>query len=156
MKGKDMSNIFNGKQDILLFPADSDPATATPLDGVVADSLTIMSEEDTQEYHGEYTKGTYHFNCNIPTCSIFDIMFGGINPNFTSPFIIENFPEPARKPSNLKYPNKKRKMRVLKKWCNRYGWKHGRYLYIPRARFNGIEFEDEVPTFSFTAEKISE
>lgn len=88
--------------------------------------------------------------------SIFDIMLGGFDPNPTRPFFIENFPEPVRKPSNLKYPNKRRKMRVWKKWCNRYGWKNPRYIVIPRARYNGVVLKDGVPSISYTAEKVPE
>lgn len=46
MEDKDKPNIFNGKQEILIYPADSDLLTATPLGEVVADSLAIMSEEE--------------------------------------------------------------------------------------------------------------
>lgn len=91
---------------------------------------------------------------SIESGSIFDIMFGGLNSNSTRPFIIENFPEPTRNPSNLKYPNKRRKMRVWKKWCNRYGWKNPRYIVIPRVRFNGVMLKDGETTISYTAEEI--
>lgn len=49
MGDKDTPNIFNGKQKVLIYPANSDPATATPLDGVVADSTSILSEEKSSE-----------------------------------------------------------------------------------------------------------
>ena len=41
----DKDNLFNGKQKIMLFSADSDLATTVPLDEVVADSLQIMSDD---------------------------------------------------------------------------------------------------------------
>lgn len=127
MEDKDKPNIFNGKEITFTVPDNNDPSIQDTIDNFV----------------------------DVQHCSIIDIMFGGIESNPIRKFIIKNFPEPVRKPSNLKYPNKKRKMRVLKKWCNRYGWKHGRYIVIPRARCNGVVLKDGVPAISYTAEEIS-
>lgn len=49
MDDKDKPNIFNGKQEIILFPAKSDLSTAVPLGEVVADSMSILSEEELSE-----------------------------------------------------------------------------------------------------------
>lgn len=46
MEDRDIPNIFNGRKEILLYPSDSDPATAVPLGEVVADSTTILSEDE--------------------------------------------------------------------------------------------------------------
>lgn len=37
------------------------------------------------------------------------------------------------RPKNLKYPHKKRKKRILKKWEKRFGYTGGKILYIPKA-----------------------
>lgn len=37
------------------------------------------------------------------------------------------------RPKNLKYPNKKRKLRVLKKWKKRFGITYAKRILIPKA-----------------------
>ena len=40
------------------------------------------------------------------------------------------------RPNNLKYPNKKRKKRILKKWEKRFGFTGGRTIVIPKAKLH--------------------
>lgn len=109
MEDKDIPDIFNGKQEIMLFQAEDNPALTTPLDAVVADSLTIISEEeDAQEDYNKITKGTWSFSFSLGKMKRKDkvifrwLIFGG------------------RKPYSIKYPHKPRRIRVLSKWINRY------------------------------------
>lgn len=150
MGDKDIPNIFNGKQEIMLFNADSDPTTAVPLSGVVEDSLSITSEEDLGEEPTLITAGSWKVDLSDWEfdSSVFDKFLGGSEPRysvFVRPVQIKFPYEPLRKPSNLKYPHKRRKIRVLKKWCKRYGYKHPASIFIPNAT---ITTELDPNTFS--------
>lgn len=43
-------------------------------------------------------------------------------------------PEIVYRPKNLKYPNKKRKLRILKKWKKRFGWQERKTMFYPKAK----------------------
>lgn len=47
--------------------------------------------------------------------------------------VIQQGEDYIHRPKNLKYPNKKRKLRVLKKWKKRFGITYAERIYIPKA-----------------------
>ena len=57
--------------------------------------------------------------------------------------IIESEPK-INKPKNLKYPNKKRARRILKKWKRRFGTTPGKTIYLPNVEIKSEYDEDGV------------
>ena len=133
-------DVFNGKHEIMLFPADSDIATAMPLGEVVADSLSIIDEGDEEDATPIYRTGYYSVDlANVEFNSEVIMGWSSIDKQTLHDFIVRPVQikfsyVPLRKPSNLKFPHKKRKIRLLKKWCKRYGKKHPTELFIRDAK----------------------
>lgn len=121
--------IFNGKGEMFL----DDTTTTMPLSEVVADSLQISTVRDASELgpviHNTIddmvTRGTNKFNFDMSNMDV-NVLNGifGIDtdcPPYERSVKIITQPEIIYKPKNLKYPNKKRKLRCLKKWKKRFG-----------------------------------
>ena len=64
MNDKDTPNIFNGTSKIMLFHANSDHATASELGSVVADSLTILAEDDLDDTNFAPKPLSFKFTCD--------------------------------------------------------------------------------------------
>ncbi len=127
------NNIFSGISSKVYFaPKDSMQFDELPvvadseLNTIVADSLQIIDEEEKPSEI--YTAGCYSFNLSDKGLDfpIFRELMGTDceGSAHIRPIMVKFYPIPLRKPRNLKYPNKKRKLRVLKKWCKRYGRKN--------------------------------
>ena len=86
-----------------------------------------------------FTKGSYSFDFNAPNLNktafaklIGDNMQSHIDNAVRSSVIIQSEPH-INCPKNLKYPNKRRKMRIWKKWAKRFGTTPSTQVVIPRA-----------------------
>ena len=96
----DKNNIFSGESELILWPQDTEEVKGVP---IVADSLTYSDEDDCEPI---VKPEPLSFSIDIPSPS--KNLFAGL------------VAEPINKPRNLKYPNKKRPVRVQRKWFNRY------------------------------------
>lgn len=88
-----------------------------PLENVIKDSELILAEEMTDDIPSPFMSPTTF----TATC---DLQMSKASRKELRKFLITD------RPWNLKYPNKKRKWRVVKKWFNRYEkplLKHGVY-----------------------------
>lgn len=96
----DKNNIFSGANRLFFAPTDTANFKEPP---IVADSLTYSEEDD---YEPIVKPKPLSFSMNITS--------------YSKDWFARLMAEPINKPRNLKYPNKKRPIRVQRKWFNRY------------------------------------
>lgn len=96
----DKNNIFSGECKLILWPQDAEEVKELP---IVADRLTYSEEDD---YEPIVKPEPLSFSIDVTSPP--KVRFARL------------MAEPINKPRNLKYPNKKRPVRVQRKWFNRY------------------------------------
>lgn len=155
----DKDKLFSGVSKILLYPANETPATAVPLDGIVAYSLQILSEDDSDIIDEDViathsTAGSYSVDLgNITTDYTQLAKISGMDYSRDS-FVSVRIDE-VIKPKNLKYPRKRRKLRIYKKWAKRFGYKH---FIIPKCSVNvemSMKNNTILKNITLTAQNIS-
>lgn len=137
MGDKDLpiNRLFDGQKHILTF---YDTADGLPIcDNIIADSLTIGDEYESDET-GVPCFGS--FACNVSGLDMKDIM-GWIDKDTLNhvTIVVEGKPY-INRPKNLKYPNRRRKMRIWKKWAKRFGTRPAPLVTIPSCTFK-VNFE---------------
>ena len=118
----------NGPCEISFTPLDT-PAEFSPLEEVIADSLSIIEADEADDAPTAsipaLTTGRYKFtvdDTNIDRDTI-EKLFGCAIDRKDGVFsvTIQTCKVYIHRPRNLKYPNKKRARRIWKKWRRRYG-----------------------------------
>lgn len=145
------SKIFSGQRDIVLFSANENGNTVSPLETVIADSFSW-------EFNGVpddsvVPSGSCCFETEINTIeneAFFKSLFGE-NAMGREHQVVIQFKVYIHRPKNLKYPNKKRARRIWKKWAKRYGTSGGESVVIPKAT---IEIDEQGG--HITAQSITE
>lgn len=148
--------LFNGQSKIVLFdalPSIADDRIVTPAhpDGDDVDDSPLLVDEMgcilgevvsspiVWDDNGEPITSTmgaplsFSFDCDA---EIKDFMTKP-NPETQGQFICAvsiGEKEYVYRPSNLKYPNKKRAKRIWKKWKKRFGSRNSPQIFIPRAK----------------------
>lgn len=124
----DKNNIFSGEFKPILWSRDTEEAKGVP---IVANSLTYSEDDD---YEPIVKPEPLSFSIDIPSTSMdwFARLMAG----------------PINKPRNLKYPNKKRPIRVQRKWFNRYVKPRVRSLALHTVSGKILFFPRLEPRFS--------
>lgn len=136
---EEMNGIFNGRAKKIFFaPIDSVDFSevdkikvreTAELATIIADSVKITYEEEDSDddlIRQSYTSGSYKKSIDAPSFDFTQLKTWLDRCSYpTYMFRITGL----RKPKNLKYPRKKRKMRILKKWAKRFGYDE---LVIPK------------------------
>lgn len=142
------TELFSGgAREIYFWTKDEEKAE---LGTIVADSLEILVDDesiDDDSVCHHYTAGSYKVDLAAP-----DFDKGTLEKLFGAAFYPNTFGIEVlsvRKPRNLKYPRKKRKLRILKKWAKRFGYDR---VIIPKAELR-IKIEDGKLIQQFTKDK---
>lgn len=156
-----MSKIFNGEQRLFFAPKD-DVENWKDLP-ILENSVQYSGYDDCPEL--SKSMKSFSLDCKIsnPDSTAFAKLLGGnmqsqIDNAVRSSVMIESEPY-IKRPKNLKYPNKRRKMRIWKKWAKRFGTTPTKQFLIPRAV---ISFKPEFKNnqlfnnIEIVAEKIPE
>ncbi len=132
--------IFNGESEI--FFADC-RGNESALDRIMTDKPSVRDASKIDPaihgiINGIVTNGTYKFDMDVSGADA-NALKGilGIDmeyPSFEQSVKIITQNEVIYKPKNLKYPHKKRKRRILKKWKKRYGFIPEQGYFIPKAQ----------------------
>ena len=110
-------------------------STLEPMNDVKIREMIEVEPIDVERF----TKGSYSFSFNAPNLNktafaklLGDNMHSQIDNAVRSSVIIQS-ESYIKRPKNLKYPNKRRKMRIWKKWAKRFGKTPSTQVVIPRA-----------------------
>lgn len=116
-----LDGLFDGKEYSLTF-YDVTDGKGIGVE-VIADSLVAERESELLDAQKNPAYGSFSFGCKIEDdVALRELLFGsiGIDNKIKADIIVEGKPY-INRPKNLKYPNKRRKMRILKKWAKRFG-----------------------------------
>lgn len=125
------NNISNLGSSVVMWPLGTEELIHFPV------------KEGTLSFDGEEANDVamlkgLSFDCTLaPIDEYTEAMDKWFGKSVTAPgesCVIVSCDQKIRKPSNLKYPNKKRARRIWTKWRNRYGVEHGKSYVFPRAK----------------------
>lgn len=146
------NDIFSGKSTISFYPIDS---ADSELERIICDSLDIIEAEniDWTSEEPDYNfnpiaNGRFEFSFEVDKESIdkdmLNLMLGNEPPVHTATIILQPVDNKSYilKPHNLKHPQRKRAKRIMRKWCNRFGWHCGEEIVIPKATIIADPFGD--------------
>lgn len=133
--------IFSNNPWEISFAPLANPTEVHPLEEVIADSLSIIEADETDDAPTAsipaLTTGRYKFtvdDTNIDRDTI-EKLFGCAIDRKDGVFsvTIQMGKEYIHRPHNLKYPNKKRAKRIWKKWRKRYGADYPEQMVLPNC-----------------------
>lgn len=124
----DKNNIFSGESELILWPQDTEEVKGVP---IVANSLTYSEDDDCE-----------------PIVKPAPLLFSMDTTSSSKDWFTRLMAGPINKPRNLKYPNKKRPVRVQRKWFNRYVKPRVRSLALHTGSGQMLFFPHLEPRFS--------
>lgn len=120
-KDSPLDGLFDGKVHSLTFYDVTDGKQIG--NEIIADTLEVVSRGDLLDARDRLVCGTFSLDCKVEDdAALREFLYGGVDTDgeIKADIIVEGEPY-INRPKNLKYPNKRRKMRIWKKWRKRFG-----------------------------------
>lgn len=140
MGDKDIDKLF-GKTELLI--GGELKALPTAHNSIELDRASVREEMHDRPLKVEPLSFDFQMPIDDSLASFLGADFASEPSKQVRSLIIESEPK-INKPKNLKYPNKKRARRILKKWKRRFGTTPGKTIYLPNVEIKSEYDEDGV------------
>lgn len=136
--GDKEDNLFNDKAQLAIFIPEE--GVLKPIGMVVKDSTNLKSEEtETVSLVNSSIGFDVPMDMDmVSTLDKLDKIDLAAEPSEAHCLLVIKTEPKIIKPKHLKYPNKRRKLRVLKKWKRRFGVTPAKALHLPFAKMECI------------------
>lgn len=129
--------LFNSRPCEIFFATVDSPTEFSPLGEVVADSLSLLDDNEPTDSISAPQADKFEFTIGGAPID-HDVMagllgIGDVRKKDAISVIIQMGKEYIYRPKNLKYPNKKRAKRIWKKWRRRYGAYYPKQVVMPKC-----------------------